>query len=94
MKFQVLTESIEYLDDVPSVCFDYESTDVLDFSEYVQSVRQQIKDLLNFNGDYRDTMQVTLSIYIDAEKRAVEYFRRSEKENKTITNWKLLYPLP
>lgn len=94
MKFKVLTESAEYLDDTPNICFEYESSDVLDFSAYVQSAVQKVKDLMNFDANYRDTFQVTVSIYIDGELRATDYYRRSETENKTIINWRLIHPLP
>lgn len=94
MKFKVLTKSAEYLDDTPNLRFEYESSDVLDFSAYVQSVVQKVRNLLNFDTDYRDTFQVTVSIYIDDQLRAVDYYRRSETQNKTITNWRVIHPLP
>ncbi len=90
MNFKVITESAEYLDDVPHIRFEYESTDVLDFTRYVQSVVQKCEDLLNFDRHYRDVYQITVSIVIDDELRGTKYLRRSETENKTITSWHLI----
>lgn len=93
MQFRVTVDSAEYLDDVPHLHYEYKSTDVVDFSEYVQSCLKRVKDLLNFDKDFRDTYQINVSIFIDGTLQATEYFRRSESDGTTITNWRVLHNL-